>query len=95
LRRSGFHQGETQVTNTNTGIDGKALQSIIDRIERLDVDAQAVKEDIAEVKSEAKSAGYDLKILNKVLARRKKTREVLAEEEELVLMYESSLGLFD
>lgn len=83
------------MTDTNTGIDGKALQSIIDRIERLDVDAQAIKEDIAEVKSEAKSAGYDLKILNKVLARRKKTREALAEEEELVLMYESSLGLFD
>ena len=43
------------------------LRSIIERLERLEEDKQAVMVDMKEVFAEAKGEGYDVKVLRKVL----------------------------
>lgn len=68
------------------------LRSIIERLERLDEDKQAVMADMKEVFAEAKGEGYDVKVLRKVLARRKKDRAKVQEEEAIMDLYLSALG---
>ncbi|MGN6063807.1 DUF2312 domain-containing protein [Brevundimonas diminuta] len=68
------------------------LRSIIERLERLDEDKQAVMTDMKEVFAEAKGEGYDVKVLRKVLARRKQDRAKLQEEEAIMDLYLSALG---
>jgi len=55
------------------------------------------KKDIAdaqkEVMAEAKGRGYDTKVLRKVVALRKRDANDLAEEEAVLDMYKSALGM--
>ena len=70
----------------NAAAQGR-LRTIIERIERLNEDADAVKADIKEVFSEAKGEGYQTKILRKVIRNRKLTKAAREEEESLVDLY--------
>ena len=65
------------------------LQSVIERIERMEVEKAAVAEDIKQIYLEAKGNGFDTKIIRKVIALRKRTA---AEREEERVMIELYLG---
>jgi uncharacterized protein (UPF0335 family) len=67
------------------------LRAIIERIERLEVEKQDAAEAQKDVYAEAKGDGYDTKIIRKVIARRKRDRADLAEEEAILEMYENAL----
>ena len=69
------------------------LRLLIERIENLETDKKAVSEDIREVYSEAKSRGFDTKIMRQIVKlRTMKTRE--RQEWEAVLdTYISALGM--
>ena len=69
------------------------LQSIVDRIEKLEDDRSLLASDIKEIYAEAKSNGFDPKILKKVIAIRKKNREEVEMEDQLVQTYMSALGM--
>jgi uncharacterized protein (UPF0335 family) len=69
------------------------LQSIVDRIEKLEDDRALLATDIKEIYAEAKSNGFDPKILKKVIAIRKKNREEVEMEDQLVQTYMSALGM--
>ncbi len=68
------------------------LTSIIERLERLEEDKQAVMIDMKEVFAEAKGEGYDVKVLRKVLRLRKQDRAKRQEEEAILDLYLSALG---
>lgn len=68
------------------------LLSIIQRLERLDEDREAIMADMKEVFAEAKGEGYDVKILRKVLRIRKQDRAKRQEEEAILDLYLSALG---
>lgn len=68
------------------------LTSIIERIERLEEDKQAVMADQKEVFAEAKGEGYDVKVLRKVIRIRKQDRAKRQEEEAILDLYLSALG---
>ena len=70
---------------------GKLL-TIIERVERLEEDEDALKADKKEVYSEAKGDGYDVKILRKVVKIRKQDRAKRQEEEAVLDLYLSALG---
>ena len=67
------------------------LRAIIERIERLEVEKQDAAQAQKDVYAEAKGDGYDTKIIRKVIARRKRDRADLAEEEAILEMYENAL----
>lgn len=69
------------------------LNTIVERIERLEEDKAAVMEDIKEVYAEAKGEGYDCKILRKVVRIRKMDKARRQEEEAILDLYLAALGL--
>jgi uncharacterized protein (UPF0335 family) len=69
------------------------LKSLVERVERLEEEKKAIAGDIKEVYAEAKANGYDVKILRKVIAIRKKDAAQRAEEEALVETYMAALGM--
>lgn len=68
------------------------LKSIIDRIERLEVEKAEISEQIGEVYLEAKGNGFDVKILRKVIGLRKIDRAVRQESDAILDLYLSAIG---
>lgn len=73
--------------------DSAQLRSFVDRILRLDEEQKNIGADIKEVYAEAKSFGYDTKILKKVVKRSKEDAEKRAEEKMLLDTYLIALGM--
>ena len=69
------------------------LKSIVERIERLEEEKKVIAADIKEVYAEAKGNGYDIKILRKVISLRKKEIGERLEEEAMLDVYLSALGM--
>lgn len=69
------------------------LKSLVERIERLEEDKKTIAADIKEVYAEAKANGFDTKILRKVISIRKKDRHEREEEEAVLAVYLSALGM--
>ena len=78
---------------STTAVAAGQLASIIERIERLEDEKKEVAEQIKEVYAEAKANGFDAKTLRKVVALRKKPTEERQEEEALLELYLSALGM--
>ncbi len=70
------------------------LKSFIERVERLEEKKYNILVDIKEVYSEAKSSGYDPKIMRKILAIRKIDTDERLEQEALLDTYKNALGIF-
>lgn len=78
---------------STTAVAAGQLTSIIERIERLEDEKKEVAAQIKEVYAEAKANGFDAKTLRKVVALRKKPTEERQEEEALLELYLSALGM--
>lgn len=74
-------------------MNNNQLQSIVDRIESLDDEKKMITQSINDIYLEAKSNGYDVKVLRKVVAMRKKSTAQRQEEEALMEIYMSALGM--
>ena len=79
--------------NSKTSFAQGQLKSFVERVERLEEEKKAIAGDQKEVFAEAKSSGFDVKILRKVLALRKKSAEERQEEEAMLDLYLSALGM--
>jgi uncharacterized protein (UPF0335 family) len=69
------------------------LASFIERIERLNEERKDLGADIRDIFSEVKSAGFDVKVVRKILALRKLDPDDVEEEEILLDVYRSALGM--
>lgn len=84
----------TNTDNEDGEIQGDQLRSIVERIERLEEEKKTIADDIKEVYAEAKGNGYDTKIIRKVIARRKRDANEVAEEEAIFDLYIQAVGVF-
>lgn len=75
------------------GVSGERLKQYIERVERLEEEKAGIAEDIRDVYAEAKSAGFDSKIMRMIVRLRKMASEKRREEEELLDIYKSAIGL--
>jgi uncharacterized protein (UPF0335 family) len=78
---------------TKTTFAHGQLRSIVERIERLEEEKKTIAADIKEVYAEAKGNGFDTKILRKVIALRKRDADERLEEEAMLDVYLSALGM--
>ena len=69
------------------------LRSLIERIERLEQEREAVTSDIRDVFAEAKSAGFDIKIMREIIKLRKMNAADRDEKETLLDLYRKALGM--
>ena len=75
------------------GIAADRLRSLVERIERLEEEKQALAGDIREVFAEAKGAGFDTKIMRQVIKLRKMESDDRQEQETLLDLYKQALGM--
>ncbi len=68
------------------------LRAFIERIERLEEEKTALATDIKEVYAEAKSNGFDTKIMRKVVSIRKMDSADREEQDALIDLYMSAVG---
>jgi uncharacterized protein (UPF0335 family) len=71
------------------------VKSFIERVTRLEEEKAALGEDISEVYKEAKGAGFDTKILRKVVRLSKMDKAARQEEEDLTEAYMRAAGMLD
>ena len=69
------------------------LKAFVERLEKLEEEKAAIAEDIKEVLAEAKSNGFDPKIIKKVLSLRKQDAKKRAEEQAVLAVYMDALGM--
>ena len=73
----------------------KQLKSFVERIERLEEEKAALAGDIREVYAEAKSVGFDTKVLRQVIRLRKQDLNERQEQEAILATYLHALGMLD
>jgi uncharacterized protein (UPF0335 family) len=76
-----------------SGIAADRLKSLIERIERLEEEKAVIANDIKEIYSEAKSSGFETKIMRQIVRIRKMDAQALAEQEQLLDVYKQALGM--
>lgn len=76
-----------------SGFAKEHLRSFIERIERLEEEKKALADDISEVYSEAKGTGFDTKVMRQVVRLRKMESADRQEQEAMLDLYLSALGM--
>lgn len=69
------------------------LRSLVERIERLEEERKALSCDIKDIYLEARSAGFDQKVLRALIAIRRKEPAEVEEAETLLDVYRRALGM--
>lgn len=69
------------------------LRNIVERIEKLEEEKAALASDIKDIYTEAKSSGFDTKVLRQLIAIRKKEAEEVDAQEQLLDVYRRALGM--
>lgn len=80
-------------TTNNGGIAADRLRSIIERVERLEDERKALGADIRDVFTEAKSAGFDVKVIKQIIKLRKQEPAEVEEQETILDAYRRALGI--
>ena len=75
------------------GVAGDRLKTIIERIERLEEEKKALSDDVREVFSEAKGAGFDVKVIRQLVRLRKMDATDRSEMEQVLDVYKRALGM--
>ena len=76
-----------------SGFAKDQLRSLIERVERLEEERAALTADIREIYSEAKGHGFDTKIMRQVVRLRRLDRADRQEQEAILDLYLSALGM--
>ena len=71
---------------------GERLASIVERIEKLEEERKLLQGDIKDIYIEAKSGGFDVKVLRMLIASRKKDQDEWEEQQALLETYMKALG---
>jgi uncharacterized protein (UPF0335 family) len=74
-------------------VTAQELRAFIERYERLEAEKSDIADQQKEVMAEAKSRGYDTKVMRKVIALRKREPDDIAEEDAILEMYKEALGI--
>jgi uncharacterized protein (UPF0335 family) len=88
-------QREHQMTGTghNSGATEGELRQFVERFEQLAAEKKDVADLQKELVAEAKGRGFDTRVMKLLIAMRKRKPDDLAEEEAVLDMYKSALGM--
>jgi uncharacterized protein (UPF0335 family) len=74
-------------------IQADQLQQVIRKIETIEQERLESSDLLKDVFNEAKSMGFDVKIIKHVIKLRKKDKDALMEEDSLIDLYRGALGV--
>ncbi len=72
---------------------GEQLRSLIERIETLEEEKTGITADIREIYGEAKSSGFNPKVIRQIIRLRKMDAHDRLEQEELLQLYQQAIGM--
>ncbi len=78
---------------TFAGVSGARLRQFIEQVEYLEEQKAAIASDTREVFAEAKSAGFDVKVIRQILKMRKMDQDELREQEAILDTYLQALNM--
>ncbi len=81
------------VSDSTYRVATSELKAFVERYERLEAERKDIAEHQKEVMAEAKSRGYDTKVLRKVIGLRKRDPQDVSEEEAVLELYKEALGM--
>ena len=79
--------------NDAYNVTADELRQFIERFEQLESEKKDVAEAQKELMAEAKGRGYDTKVLKMIIALRRRKPDDLAEEEAVLEVYKTALGM--
>jgi uncharacterized protein (UPF0335 family) len=91
MTEPGHNSGDETAQRGN--ISAERLRSLIERIERLDEERKSIGSDIKDIFAEAKSAGFDVKVMRDLIRIRKQEPAAVEERETLLDVYRRALGM--
>lgn len=71
----------------------RQLRAFVDQLENIQGEMKDLADTFKEKMDEAKSTGFDVKIIRKILALKKKSKAQRDEEDAIMAVYMSALGL--
>ena len=83
----------SSVGHNSANVAGERLRSLVERVERLEEEKKALSSDIKDIFTEAKSAGYDIKVLRQLIRIRKLDPNEVSEAEQLLEVYRAAIGM--
>ena len=90
----GHNSGEAEMPEAKTGgVAADRLRSLVERIERLQEERKALGADVRDIFTEAKSAGFDPKVLRALIRIRAMEAAEVEEMESLLDVYRHALGM--
>lgn len=87
-----FGGTETVATQSLTQSAQEKLRQLVARIEKLEEEKKSIADDVKETYAEAKSMGFDAKVLRQVVRIRKQDRQEREEQEQVRDLYLHALG---
>ena len=69
------------------------LRQFVEQWESLDAEKAEIADRQKEVMAEAKARGYDTRVIRKVISLRRRDKDDVAEEEAILELYKSALGM--
>lgn len=79
--------------NSEGNVSAHRLRSLIERVERLDEERKAIASDIKDIFAEAKSAGFDVKVMKRLIKMRAMDPADVEEQDALLDTYRRALGM--
>ena len=79
--------------NSKSVLAGAELKAFVERIEKLEEEGKAIRDDVKDVYGEAKGQGLDPSIIREVVRIRKQDKGKRQEKEEILGLYLAALGM--
>lgn len=80
-------------SDSSYDVTADELRQFVERYEHLEAEKKDITDQQKEVMAEAKGRGYDVKVLRKIIALRKRKPDDIAEEEAILDLYKAALGM--
>lgn len=85
--------GDYIMNQQNYQVTAEELRQIVERVETLENEKRDVMDQQKDVYNDAKGRGYDVKVLKKIVAMRKRNRDDIDNENAVTELYMDALGM--
>jgi uncharacterized protein (UPF0335 family) len=77
----------------NYGVTADELRQFIERFEQLESEKADIAQQQKDLMAEAKGRGYDTRVMRKLITLRRRKPDEIAEEEAILELYKTALGM--
>ena len=84
---------ETTSLDNSYRVTGEELRQFIERYEHLESERKDLQDQQKEVLAEARNRGYDIRVVRKLMAIRRRDPQEVSEEDAVLQLYKDALGM--